>query len=69
MILMTAFNGRTFYLNPDLMYRIEETPDTMITLVDGKTLVVADSAEVVVQRIIEYRQTISYPIVETKEKM
>lgn len=40
MILLTALNGREFYLNPELIYRVEEMPDTLITLIDGKTLVV-----------------------------
>ena len=44
MILLTALNGREFYLNPELIYRVEEMPDTLITLIDGKTLVVTESA-------------------------
>ena len=39
MILVTALNGKPFYLNPTLIYQIEEMPDTLITLTDGKTLV------------------------------
>ena len=56
MILVTALNGRAFYLNPVLIYRIEEMPDTLITLSDGKTLVVTESAEEVAQKVIDYHQ-------------
>ncbi|KAF1302014.1 flagellar FlbD family protein [Enterococcus saccharolyticus] len=69
MILVTAINNKEFYLNPDLIYRIEEIPDTLVTLVDGKAIVVREPAEVVVQRIVEYRKQISQPIVNEKEQM
>jgi len=35
MIVLTRLNGPSFALNPDLIERIESTPDTVITLVDG----------------------------------
>lgn len=56
MIELTNFNGKIFYLNPDLIYRMEEVPDTTITLVDGKSLIVRESAKDVVNLIISYRQ-------------
>lgn len=56
MIELTSFNGKIFYLNPDLIYRMEEVPDTTITLVDGKSLIVRETAKDVVNLIISYRQ-------------
>jgi len=58
MILLTSFKGKEFYLNPDLIYRIDEAPDTVITLTDGKTLVVLQAAIEVKELIIEYRHRI-----------
>ncbi|MBL1055369.1 flagellar FlbD family protein [Ligilactobacillus agilis] len=58
MIRLTSFKGKTFYLNPDLLYRIDETPDTVLTLTDGKNLVVKETASEVVALIIAYRQKI-----------
>lgn len=58
MIELTGITGKIFYLNPDLIYRMEEVPDTTITLVDGKSLVVKESAKIIIQRIIQYRQQI-----------
>lgn len=58
MIAVTTLHGKNFYINPDLIYRIEETPDTTITLIDSKTIVVKEAPEVVIHRIISYRQTI-----------
>ncbi|KRL02106.1 flagellar FlbD family protein [Liquorilactobacillus capillatus] len=58
MIALVSMNGSQFYLNPDLIYRVEETPDTVIILTDGKTLIVKQSAAEIVDLIIEYRQKI-----------
>ncbi|ABK52623.1 flagellar FlbD family protein [Acidothermus cellulolyticus 11B] len=55
MIVVTRLNGPPFALNPDLIERIDATPDTVVTLVDGVKYVVAESVEEVVARIREYR--------------
>ncbi|KRM62940.1 hypothetical protein FC14_GL001180 [Ligilactobacillus agilis DSM 20509] len=67
---MTSFKGKTFYLNPDLLYRIDETPDTVLTLTDGKNLVVKETASEVVALIITYRQKIyRQPVTNLVEKV
>jgi flagellar protein FlbD len=48
-----------------LIYRIEEMPDTLITLTDGKTLVVTEAAQEVAQRVIEYHTVIHSNQVKT----
>ena len=68
MILLTALSSKKFYLNPDLIYRMEETPDTTITLTDGKTLVVQDSAEEVVGAVLEYRRAIYREMLQAVKK-
>jgi len=62
MILVTRFNGSKFYINAELIQTVEETPSTVITLVDHTRLVVADSAAAIVEKVIEYRQKISLPL-------
>ncbi len=56
MILVTRRNGTQFYINAEMIQFVENTPDTVITLVDKTKLVVQEPAEVVVQRYIEYRK-------------
>ena len=68
MILLIALSSKKFYLNPDLIYRMEETPDTTITLTDGKTLVVQDSAEEVVAAVLEYRRAIYREMLQAVKK-
>jgi flagellar protein FlbD len=58
MIELTAINGAKFFLNPDLIYRIEQTPDTVITLTTEKVVLVQESAEQINHLIIAYRREI-----------
>ena len=54
MIKVTRLNNRAFVLNSELIKFIEETPDTVITLINNEKFVVRESSEDVVERAIEY---------------
>jgi len=60
MIYLTRLNGKTFYLNAELIQLVEGHRDnTVITLVDNATkYLVKEPAEDVIERIIAYRQRI-----------
>jgi flagellar protein FlbD len=58
LIELTAISGAKFFLNPDLIYRVEETPDTVITLTTEKVLLAQESAEQINYLIIAYRREI-----------
>lgn len=58
MITLTRLSGQRFALNPDLMERIEATPDTIISLVDGTKHVVTEGVEEVVKRVRHYRASV-----------
>ena len=55
MIQLTRLNGSTFAINPDLVERIQESPDTSVVLVDGTTFIVTETIEEVIDEIAEYR--------------
>lgn len=59
MINLTKFQGKEFFINSDLIETIEETPDTMITLITGKKITVQESAEEVVEKVIFFRKEIA----------
>jgi flagellar protein FlbD len=60
MIMLTRHSGSVFALNSELIERIDSTPDTVITLVDGKKYVVAEPLQQVVDAVRYYRgQTIA----------
>ncbi len=58
MIVVHRLKGADFFLNADLVESVEETPDTVVTLVDGRRIVVSDTAADIAQRIVEYRASI-----------
>lgn len=58
MITVTRLNGGAFALNPDLIERVEPTPDTVITLVDGAKFVVRESVEEVILRVRESKASV-----------
>lgn len=58
MIQVHRLRGEPLFVNADLVEAIETTPDTVITLLDGRRLVVADSAEDVVEAIRSFRASV-----------
>ncbi len=58
MIVLTRFNGPQFLLNPDLIERVDATPDTVITLVNGTKYVVAENVESVIDLVVGYHARI-----------
>lgn len=58
MILVTRLNQNQVYLNPDLIRYIESTPDTMITLTTGETIMVREKIENVVELFVQYQKNI-----------
>ena len=58
MITVTRLNGPAFALNPDLIERVEATPDTVIHLVGGTNYVVVETPEEIVARVRESRAAV-----------
>jgi len=50
--------GEVIYLNPHQIEYIQSKPDTMIMMLSGKKLMVAESYDVIYKRIVEYRREI-----------
>jgi flagellar protein FlbD len=67
MVRLTRLNQAPVVLNSDLIDHIDITPDTVITLTTGQILRVRESAEEVVERIVEFRRRIFEPSVRTAE--
>lgn len=58
MITLTRLSGQQFALNADLIERIDATPDTVVTLVDGKKYIVGETLDEVVTKVREHRGSI-----------
>ena len=61
MIRLTRINHVPLVLNSDLIEHVEATPDTVIALTTGQKLVVLESAEEIIQKVIDFRRAISSP--------
>ena len=55
MITLTRLSGSVFVLNSDLIERIDSTPDSVVTLIDGKKYVVRESLEAIIDAVRAYR--------------
>lgn len=62
MIKLTKFNSDgikgEFILNADHIESIEETPDTVVTLTNGKKLIVQDRMEDIVRKVMVYKRNL-----------
>lgn len=56
MIHLTRLNNQPFVLNADLIKFIENSPDTVITLLTSEKLLVRESAEEVLRRVGEFHK-------------
>ena len=66
MIQLTRTNGAQFYLNPELIQTVEKTPDTIITLINNKKIIVKDTPQEIAERFIEYRRRTLVPLSSQK---
>jgi len=55
MITLTRLSGTVFVLNSDLIERIDATPDSVVTLIDGKKYVVSETLEQIIDAVRTYR--------------
>lgn len=58
MIKLSTLDKREIFLNPELIEQLESVPETVVTLTNGKKLLVAEPAEAVVERVMQYRRQI-----------
>ena len=58
MIQLTRLNNHPLMVNPDLVKFVEKAPDTVLTLVSGEKIVVLETTEQVLAKIVEFRRTI-----------
>ena len=58
MILLTRLNNRPLVVNSDMIKFIENTPDTVITLVTGEKIVVLETVAEVLEEIMSFRRRV-----------
>jgi flagellar protein FlbD len=58
MIIVTRLHGTSVAVNCDLIERVEATPDTVLTLVDGSRYVVRESVAEIIDKIRSFRASV-----------
>ena len=58
MIQLTRLNGHSMAVNSDLIKFVEQSPDTVITLITGEKVVVKESSAEVLGRILDFRRAV-----------
>ena len=58
MIKLTRLNHVPLIVNADLIEHVEVTPDTVVALTTGQKFMVLESAEEVVEKVIQFRKAI-----------
>lgn len=61
LVRLSRFDGSEFYINADLIEIIEMTPDTVISLTNGRKFVVRQSADEVVSLVVDYKRRVAWP--------
>ncbi|HTS47919.1 MAG TPA: flagellar FlbD family protein [Bryobacteraceae bacterium] len=59
MIRLTRINRVPLVLNADLIEHVETTPDTVIAMTNGQKFMVMESADEVIDKVIEFRRAIA----------
>jgi len=71
MIELHRINGESFILNPDLIETIENTPDTVVRLLNGHRYLVKESTDYIIKAVADFRRSSNYirvPIVMAEEE-
>ena len=55
MIVVTRLDGTRFALNDEQIERIDETPTTLVRLLNGNSYPVRETLDEVLERIVEFR--------------
>lgn len=58
MIDLTGMNNKEFILNADHIEKIEEVPETLITLTNGKKYIVLESVDELKDAVLRYKNRI-----------
>lgn len=58
MIQLTRLNNQPLAVNSDLIKFVERAPDTVITLVSGEKILVRETPDEVLGRVVEFRRSL-----------
>jgi flagellar protein FlbD len=66
-IQLTRLNSKPLFVNADLIKFVEQSPDTLVTLISGEKLVVRETAEQIRDLFIAFRRSILTSLASSSE--
>lgn len=61
MVKLSRINGEEVTVNAELIETVEATPDTIVSLTTGKRLMVVETVDQIVEKVMAYRRTLTPP--------
>jgi flagellar protein FlbD len=58
MIEVTRLDGSPIFVNADLIETVQRTPDTILGLANGNTVMVREAVGVVIERVLAYKRAV-----------
>ena len=58
MVEVTRLDGKKYWINPHQVEYMEQTPDLTLTMLSGKKVVVRETPDEIIERIVAYRRKI-----------
>jgi flagellar protein FlbD len=62
MIPVTRLNGQEVYVNADMILFLESSPETILTLENGKKVTVKETIPEVVEKVVKFKSR-CYPVI------
>ena len=58
MIQLTRLNNSSITINSDLIKFVEQSPDTVVTLLNGEKILVRETVNDILDRVVEFRHRV-----------
>jgi flagellar protein FlbD len=62
MVKLSRINGEEVTVNAELIETVEASHDTIVSLTTGKRLIVVDTVDQVIEKVMAYRRSIATPL-------
>ena len=62
MIKLTRLNDSKLVINAEMIEFVEAIPDTIVSLVSGKKIMVTESVDQIIQQVVEFKKSYSQPL-------
>lgn len=67
MVTLSRLNGTVVAINPDLITWIDVAPDTIVSLLGGDKIIVRESLDEVIERVVAFRRSVGPAYTGSKE--